>query len=204
MTRSQPDRNSHRRTREKSYELTFRALSRQDGGPSFADSQGNENLADEALRFHQVGRARLKSLEAEGVGSEETCHHGRPLDESVHGASPPPQTPHLDGHSGKLEIYLRRMHAESACADGGPTALATRSPDCPPEAAVCESTSWGLHGVEGHRGLREQRAGWDGESNPGRGRLKPLIGRLSSDSSSPPTRIPSSPYESQSVVGNMA
>ncbi|KAL8439261.1 hypothetical protein Efla_005738 [Eimeria flavescens] len=50
-------------------------------GPHSPARQGKASFADEELRLDQAGPARLVSLQAEGVGSEETWHQGRPLHE---------------------------------------------------------------------------------------------------------------------------
>ncbi|KAL8430594.1 hypothetical protein Efla_000539 [Eimeria flavescens] len=136
---------------------------------TFKSSLPAKSTADEVLRLHQVGRARLGSLQADGVGSEETWHQGRPLDESPHAASPPHRTPHVHGHSVKREIDLRRTQAESACADGGLTARATRCPDCPHEAAVCKSTCLELSAGPAVGGLEAGRPRWmKGTAHPPR------------------------------------
>ncbi|KAL8435928.1 hypothetical protein Efla_003588 [Eimeria flavescens] len=166
----------------------------------FEKAAGKAGLADKARRLHQVGPARPGSLQPEGVRREETWRQGRLLNEFSHGFSPPPQTPRLHGREGKLGIDLRRTQADSACADGGLTARATRCPDSPPDGAVDPQGTVQRERLPGASGTEGLPGSWVVEFDPGRDRLKPLTERLSSVSSSPSTRVPSSIYESRGAV----
>ncbi|KAL8439646.1 hypothetical protein Efla_004554 [Eimeria flavescens] len=154
------------------------------GGPHSPTLQWEASLLDEAFRLHEVGPARLESIQAKGVCSEETWHQGRPLDDSPYGVAPPPQTPHVRAHWGEREIDLRRKQAESACADGGLMARETCCPDCPPEATVDPHGSAQRERLPGAPGTEGWIESWGAEFDRGRGRLKSLIGSLPSVSSS--------------------
>ncbi|KAL8424249.1 hypothetical protein Efla_002867 [Eimeria flavescens] len=114
--------------------------SAEEGGPSFADTPGEGEARRRGTSVAPNGPCSLGELTSRGVGSEQTLHQGPPLDEFSHGASPLSPNPHVHGGLGKLETALRQTRAGSVCADDGRKARAIRCSDCPPEAALCEST----------------------------------------------------------------
>ncbi|KAL8440061.1 hypothetical protein Efla_004045 [Eimeria flavescens] len=72
---------------------------------------GKESLVDEVFRLHQLGVLAWRAYRPRGWQARRPGTRVSPHDFSD-GVSPPPQNPHVHGHSGKRAIDLRRKQAE--------------------------------------------------------------------------------------------
>ncbi|KAL8424746.1 hypothetical protein Efla_001335 [Eimeria flavescens] len=156
--------------------------------------------AIEALCLFQASRARLEQAkclncrlssfpEAEGVGSEETAHQGRHVNESSYGISPQRQTPRVCRRLQKLATGRWQTRAEPAKSEASDGESATRNGATPRGGGLLANEHSApqaiprrgrLTGVQGTGGLL---ASFDGGSDTARGRPQSPIGRPSSASS---------------------